>query len=154
MNQISRCPLTVDLDRNEIRVGEDPPRQVRPKVAELLHVLAGAWGNRLPYDRICLRLWGAEGGNMRSLQVFVCGARSALDGSGVAIRTVFGRGLELVAVSARPLPRDGDEADRLADDHDRKAEGAGYGAARRHREVAQAYRALAAALRRLGRIAP
>ncbi len=89
--------LMIDLDRREVRVGDDLV-EVRAKEFALLVALARRPGVVVPRDRLLNDVWGYEYSvDTRTVDVHISTLRDRLVNSNARIETVWGVGYKLVA---------------------------------------------------------
>jgi len=89
--------LMIDLDRREVRVGDDLV-EVRAKEFALLVALARRPGVVVPRDRLLNDVWGYEYSvDTRTVDVHISTLRDRLANSNARIETVWGVGYKLVA---------------------------------------------------------
>ena len=89
--------LTIDLDRREVRVGEELV-EVRAKEFALIVALARRPGVVVPRDRLLNEVWGYEYSvDTRTVDVHISTLRDRLVNSSARIETVWGVGYKLVA---------------------------------------------------------
>jgi DNA-binding response OmpR family regulator len=89
--------LLVDLDKREVRIG-DQPVELRPKEFDLLAAMAQHPGVALDRERLLQLAWGSDFfGDSRTVDVHVTWLREKLAASSARIQTVWGIGYKLVA---------------------------------------------------------
>jgi two-component system, OmpR family, alkaline phosphatase synthesis response regulator PhoP len=94
--------LTVDLDRREVRVGDEFV-EVRAKEFALLVALARRPGVVVPRDRLLNDVWGYEYSvDTRTVDVHISTLRDRLINASARIETVWGVGYKLVAADGKP----------------------------------------------------
>ncbi len=93
--------LTVDLDRREVRVGDEFV-EVRAKEFALLVALARRPGVVVPRDRLLNDVWGYEYSvDTRTVDVHISTLRDRLINASARIETVWGIGYKLVAADGK-----------------------------------------------------
>ncbi len=93
--------LTVDLDRREVRVGDEFV-EVRAKEFALLVALARRPGVVVPRDRLLNDVWGYEYSvDTRTVDVHISTLRDRLVNASARIETVWGVGYKLVAADSK-----------------------------------------------------
>jgi two-component system alkaline phosphatase synthesis response regulator PhoP/two-component system response regulator ResD len=93
--------LTVDLDRREVRVGDEFV-EVRAKEFALLVALARRPGVVVPRDRLLNDVWGYEYSvDTRTVDVHISTLRDRLINASARIETVWGVGYKLVAADSK-----------------------------------------------------
>lgn len=93
--------LTVDLDRREVRVG-DEFIEVRAKEFALLVALARRPGVVVPRDRLLNEVWGYEYSvDTRTVDVHISTLRDRLINASARIETVWGVGYKLVSADGK-----------------------------------------------------
>lgn len=93
--------LTVDLDRREVRVGDEFV-EVRAKEFALLVALARRPGVVVPRDRLLNDVWGYEYSvDTRTVDVHISTLRDRLINASARIETVWGVGYKLVAADGK-----------------------------------------------------
>ncbi len=93
--------LTVDLDRREVRVGDEFV-EVRAKEFALLVALARRPGVVVPRDRLLNDVWGYEYSvDTRTVDVHISTLRDRLINASALIETVWGVGYKLVAADSK-----------------------------------------------------
>lgn len=96
-NVLSVGDLTVDLDRREVRVGDDAV-EVRAKEFALLVALARRPGVVVPRERLLNEVWGYEHSvDTRTVDVHISTLRDRLTNANARIETVWGVGYKLIA---------------------------------------------------------
>ncbi len=94
--------LTVDLDRREVRIGDEFV-EVRAKEFALLVALAKRPGVVVPRDRLLNDVWGYEYSvDTRTVDVHISTLRDRLLNASARIETVWGVGYKLVAADNKP----------------------------------------------------
>jgi two-component system, OmpR family, alkaline phosphatase synthesis response regulator PhoP len=94
--------LTVDLDRREVRVGDEFV-EVRAKEFALLVALARRPGVVVPRDRLLNDVWGYEYSvDTRTVDVHISTLRDRLINASARIETVWGVGYKLVSAESKP----------------------------------------------------
>jgi DNA-binding response OmpR family regulator len=89
--------VTIDLDRREVRIGDDFV-EVRAKEFALLVALARRPGVVVPRDRLLNDVWGYEYSvDTRTVDVHISTLRDRLANANARIETVWGVGYKLVA---------------------------------------------------------
>jgi DNA-binding response OmpR family regulator len=89
--------VTIDLDRREVRIGDEFV-EVRAKEFALLVALARRPGVVVPRDRLLNDVWGYEYSvDTRTVDVHISTLRDRLANANARIETVWGVGYKLVA---------------------------------------------------------
>ncbi len=94
--------VTIDLDRREVRIGDEFV-EVRAKEFALLVALARRPGVVVPRDRLLNDVWGYEYSvDTRTVDVHISTLRDRLVRASARIETVWGVGYKLVAGDGKP----------------------------------------------------
>ncbi len=101
-NLVEVGDVVVDLDRREVRIG-DELIEVRAKEFALLVALARRPGVVVPRERLLNEVWGYEHSiDTRTVDVHISTLRDRLAGAGARIETVWGVGYKMVPGDRSP----------------------------------------------------